>query len=70
MKEVWIGYNGVEYSSLNDKINADLKYIAELEKKGVRTFIGMDGKLYCDEKDYLLANREWLKQKEEIHFTR
>ena len=60
MKETWIGYDGLPYKSEKEKIKADLKYIANLQKSGKHPFYGMDGQIYLDEKDLLIANRNFL----------
>ncbi len=70
MSETWIGYDGKNYSSKKEKIKADLAYVANLEKLGKKTFYGMDGNLYFDEKTYLLANQKYLEETKESSLKR
>ena len=62
MERSWIGFDNIPYKTEKEKLEADLKYIAKLEKEGRRPFIGMDGKIYFDEQKFLEANKTYLEE--------
>ena len=70
MNKTWIGYDGITYQTEKQKLKADLEYITKLQKQGIHPYYGMDGHIYLEEKDYLLANRIFLNEEPNSTLTR